>query len=55
MQPAVMGRYQTMALRPEAYKMFNIMSEMHFSDGFLTRREHEMVGAYVSSLNKCKF
>ena len=49
------GIVKTMALRPEAYKMFNIMSQMHFSDGFLKRREHEMIAAYVSSLNKCKF
>jgi hypothetical protein len=49
------GIVKTMALRPEAFKMFNIMSDMHFSDGFLKRREHEMIAAYVSSLNKCKF
>jgi hypothetical protein len=49
------GIVKTMALRPEAYKMFNIMSEMHFTDGFLKRREHEMVAAYVSALNRCKF
>lgn len=49
------GIVKTMALRPEAFKMFNIMSEIHFTNGFLTRREHEMVAAYVSFLNKCKF
>ena len=49
------GIVKTMTLRPEAYKMFNIMSQIHFSDGFLKRREHEMIAAYVSSLNKCKF
>lgn len=49
------GIVKTMALRPDAFKMFNIMSDMHFSDGFLKRREHEMVAAYVSALNKCKF
>jgi len=49
------GIVKTMALRPEAFQMFNIMSTMHFSDGFLKRREHEMIAAYVSSLNKCKF
>lgn len=49
------GIVKTMALRPDAFKMFNIMSDMHFSDGFLKRREHEMVGAYVSALNRCKF
>lgn len=49
------GIVKTMGLRPEAYKMFNILSEMHFTNGFLKRREHELVGAYVSALNKCKF
>ena len=49
------GIVKTMAQRSDAYKMFNIMSAMHFSDGYLKRREHEMIAAYVSSLNKCKF
>ena len=49
------GIVKTMALRPDAFKMFNLMSQIHFSDGFLKRREHEMIAAYVSSLNKCKF
>ena len=49
------GIIKTMALRPEAFRMFNIMSSIHFSDGFLKRREHEMIAAYVSGLNKCKF
>jgi hypothetical protein len=49
------GIVKTMGLRREAFQMFNIMSQMHFSNGFLKRREHEMVGAYVSALNKCKF
>lgn len=49
------GIVKTMALRPEAFKMFNIMSEIHFTDGFLKRREHEMIAAYVSAINHCKF
>lgn len=49
------GIVKSMALRPEVFKMFNIMSQVHFTDGFLTRREHEMIAAYVSGLNKCKF
>ncbi|MCW3097422.1 MAG: hypothetical protein JWL77_3040 [Chthonomonadaceae bacterium] len=49
------GIVKTMGLRPDAYKMFNLMSQIHFSDGFLKRREHEMIAAYVSSLNQCKF
>lgn len=54
-QRGIPGIVKTMALRPDAYQMFNIMSQIHFSDGFLKRREHEMVAAYVSALNKCKF
>ena len=49
------GIVKTAGLRPEVYQMFNIMSQVHFSDGFLKRREHEMVAAYVSGLNRCKF
>jgi len=49
------GIIKTMSLRKDAYQMFNIMSQIHFSNGFLTRREHEIVAAYVSALNKCKF
>lgn len=49
------GIVKTMSLRPDAYQMFKIMSDIHFTDGFLKRREHEMVAAYVSALNKCKF
>lgn len=49
------GIMKTMGLRPESLKMFNTIGEIHFQDGFLKRREHEMVGAYVSALNKCRF
>jgi hypothetical protein len=49
------GIIKTMSLRPEAVQMMNLISKVHFSDGFLKRREHEMVAAYVSSLNRCKF
>lgn len=51
----VPGIVKTMSMTPEAFQMFNIMSEIHFSDGFLKRREHEMIAAYVSGLNKCRF
>lgn len=49
------GIVKTMSLKPDAFRMFMLMSQLHFSDGFLSRREHEIVGAYVSALNKCKF
>jgi hypothetical protein len=49
------GIVKAMALRQDAFQMFNIMSQIHFTDGYLKRREHELVGAYVSALNKCKY
>ncbi len=49
------GIVKTMSMTPNAFRMFNIMSEIHFSDGFLKRRDHELIGAYVSGLNKCKY
>ena len=49
------GIVKTMSLRKDVFDMFMQMSNIHFSDGFLKRREHEMIAAYVSGLNKCKF
>jgi len=49
------GIVKTMSLRKDVFGMFNMMSQIHFSDGFLKRRDHEMVAAYVSGLNKCRF
>ena len=28
---------------------------VHFSDGYLTRAQHEMIASYVSVLNRCHF
>ncbi len=49
------GIVKTYSLRPEAFSIFNTMSKIHFTDGFLPRRDHEVIAAYVSGLNKCKF
>jgi hypothetical protein len=49
------GIVKTMSLRKDVFDMFMQMSNIHFSDGYLKRREHEMIAAYVSGLNKCKF
>jgi hypothetical protein len=47
---------KTMSLRPEAMEMMaELTGRFHFSDGYLKRREHEMIAAYVSALNKCKY
>lgn len=49
------GILKAMSLRREALNMFFGMSDIHFNDGFLKQREHELIGTSVSSLNKCKF
>jgi hypothetical protein len=55
LQRGIPGIVKTVSLRQDAFKMFMGMSQIHFSDGFLKRREHELIAAYVSALNRCKF
>jgi hypothetical protein len=31
------------------------LSRVHFSDGALSRAQHEMIASYVSALNKCHY
>jgi hypothetical protein len=49
------GIVKTMSPRPEAMRLFMLMSQIHFTDGFLDRRTHELIASYVSALNKCRF
>ena len=51
----VPGIIKTMSVRPDAMQMFMELSRIHFTNGFLDRRTHEMIAAYVSSINKCKY
>lgn len=51
----VPGIVKTMSLRSDVMQMFMAMSRIHFSDGFLDRRTHELVASYVSALNECRF
>jgi hypothetical protein len=46
---------RTMSLRPDFLAAIDKASEMHFTDGALTRAQHEMVASYVSALNKCRY
>ena len=46
---------RTMSLRPDFLQAIDAASRMHFSDGALTRAQHEMVASYVSALNKCRY
>lgn len=49
------GIVKTMSLRPDVMQMFMLVSRIHFSDGFLDRRTHELIASYVSALNECRF
>ena len=46
---------RTMSLRPDFLAAVDAASEMHFTDGALTRAQHEMIASYVSALNRCRY
>ncbi len=46
---------RTMSLRPDFLTAIDQASHMHFSDGALTRAQHEMIASYVSALNRCRY
>jgi hypothetical protein len=46
---------RTMSLRPDFLQAINDASKMHFTDGALTRADHEMIASYVSALNRCRY
>ncbi len=46
---------RTMSLRPDFLAAIDAASTMHFTDGALTRAQHEMVASYVSALNRCRY
>jgi hypothetical protein len=45
----------TMSHRPDFLAAMMDASRVHFSDGALTRAQHEMIASYVSALNKCHY
>ena len=46
---------RTMSLRPDFLAAMNAASRLHFSDGALTRAQHEMIASYVSALTRCRY
>ena len=46
---------RTMSLRPDFLAAVDAASVMHFTDGALTRAQHEMIASYVSALNRCRY
>ena len=47
--------YRTMSLRPDFLAGIAGVAQMHFSDGALTRAQHEMIASYVAAINKCHY
>jgi len=46
---------RTMSLRPDFLRAIDKASRLHFTDGALSRAEHEMIASYVSALNRCHY
>jgi hypothetical protein len=47
---------KTMSLQPEIMERIGeLAGRYHFQDGYLNRRTKEMIAAYVSALNRCKY
>ena len=51
----VAGIIRTMSLRPDFLAGIHAASRMHFTDGALSRAQHEMIASYVSALNRCRY
>jgi hypothetical protein len=46
---------RTMSFRPDFMLAINDASRLHFTDGALTRAQHEMIASYVAALNRCHY
>jgi hypothetical protein len=54
-RPFVADILHTMSHRPDFLAAIMDASRLHFSDGALTRAQHEMIASYVSALNHCHY
>lgn len=50
--PAIL---HTLSHRPDFMAAIMDASRVHFSDGYLTEAQHEMIASYVSALNHCHY
>jgi len=50
--PAIL---RTMSARPDFLTAVDQASRLHFSDGALTRAQHELIASYVAALNRCHY
>ena len=44
-----------MSHRPDFLKAISDASRLHFTDGALTRAQHELIASYVAALNRCHY
>jgi hypothetical protein len=54
-RPHVPDILHTMSHRPDFLAAIMDASRLHFSNGALTRAQHEMIASYVSVLNHCHY
>lgn len=47
--------FRTMSHCPDFLAAIMDAARVHFSDGTLTRAQHEMIASYVSALNRCHY
>jgi hypothetical protein len=46
---------KTMSLRPDLLRPIIEASRVHFSDGALSRAQHELIASYVAAANRCHY
>lgn len=55
MPPVVPDILRAMSVCPDFLRAVRDAAKLHFSDGHLTRAQHEMIASYVSALNRCHY
>ena len=55
MPPEVPDILRAMSVRPDFLRAIREAAKVHFSDGALSRAQHEMIASYVSTLNRCRY
>ena len=46
---------RTISLRPDFLAGILDAAKLHFTDGALSRAQHEMIASYVSAINNCDY
>lgn len=54
-EPRVADIIRTMSVRPDFLRAIMDASALHFTDGALSRAQHEMIASYVSAINRCHY